>query len=60
MVSALIQAGLRIESLSEFPLAHYQQFPCLVRGDDGWWRWPSPDNTLPMLFAVTATKPAGG
>jgi SAM-dependent methyltransferase len=59
VVSALIQAGLRIESLREFPLAHYQQFPCLVRGDDGWWRWPSPDNTLPMLFAVTATKPAG-
>lgn len=57
VVSALIQAGLCIESLREFPLAHYQQFPCLVRGDDGWWRWPSAENTLPMLFSVTATKP---
>jgi SAM-dependent methyltransferase len=58
VVTALVQAGLRIERLSEFPLAHYQQFPCLVRGDDGWWRWPNSANTLPMLFAVTATKPS--
>ena len=57
VVTALVQAGLRIESLNEFPFAHFQQFPSLVRGDDGWWRWPSSDNTLPMLFAVTATKP---
>jgi SAM-dependent methyltransferase len=58
VVTALIQAGLRIERLEEFPLAHYQQFPCLVRGDDGWWRWPTPANTLPMLFAITASKPS--
>lgn len=57
VVTALIQAGLRIERLSEFPLAHYQQFPGLVLGDDGWWRWPTPENTLPMLFAIAATKP---
>ncbi|HKW19798.1 MAG TPA: class I SAM-dependent methyltransferase [Ktedonobacterales bacterium] len=57
VVTALIQVGLRIERLEEFPLAHYQQFPCLAHGDDGWWRWPTPTNTLPMLFAVTASKP---
>ena len=58
VVSALARAGLRIERLEEYPLAHYQRFPCLVQGADGWWRWPTPDNTLPMLFAITAT--AGG
>jgi hypothetical protein len=57
VVTALIQAGLCLERLDEFPLAHYQQFPCLVRGDDGWWRWPTSANSLPMLFAVTARKP---
>lgn len=56
VVCALARAGLRVEKLDEFPLAHYQQFPCLVRGDDGWWRWPTPDNTLPLLFALTATS----
>lgn len=58
VVTALIQAGLRIELLEEFPLAHYQQFSCLVQGDDGWWRWPTSENTLPMLFAITASKPS--
>jgi hypothetical protein len=58
VVTALIRAELRIEDLREFPLARYQQFPSLIRGGDGWWRWPSPENTLPMLFSVTATKPA--
>lgn len=56
VVTALARTGLRIERLDEYPLAHYQQFPCLVRGDDGWWRWPTPDNTLPLLFALTATS----
>ncbi len=57
VVNALIQAGLRIERLDEFPLAHYQRFSCLAQGDDGWWRWPTPANTLPMLFAITASQP---
>lgn len=60
VITALVQAGLRVNRLNEFPLAHYQQFPCLVRGDDGWWRWPSSTNTLPMLFALAATKPHAG
>ena len=59
VVTALAQAGLRIERLEEYPLAHYQQFPCLIQGEDGWWRWPTPENTLPMLFAIAATR-AGG
>lgn len=58
VVTALARAGLRIERLEEYPLAHYQQFPCLVQGEDGWWRWPTPENTLPMLFALAATKQA--
>ena len=58
VVTALVQAGLRIERLDEFPLAHYQQFSCLVQGEDGWWRWPTPATTLPMLFAITAGKPS--
>lgn len=57
VVTALIQAGLRLDLLQEFPLAFYQQFPTLVRDDDGWWRWPAPDITIPMLFAIRATKP---
>ena len=56
LLTALITAGLRIEYLHEFPLAHYRRFPSLVRGEDGWWRWSSPDQTLPMLFSLRAAK----
>lgn len=58
LLSALIAAGLRIEYLHEFPIAHYRRFPSLVRSEDGWWRWPSPTQTLPMLFSLRAVKEA--
>ncbi len=56
LLTALIAAGLRIEYLHEFPLSHYQRYPSLVLGADGWWRWPSPEQTLPMLFSLRAAK----
>jgi SAM-dependent methyltransferase len=56
VISALLAAGLRIEYLHEFPYQHYQQFPSLVRDDDGWWRWPTPENTMPLLFSLRATR----
>jgi SAM-dependent methyltransferase len=56
VITALIAAGLRLEYIHEFPMQHYQQFPSLVRDADGWWRWPAPGNTLPMLFSIRASK----
>lgn len=56
VITALITAGLRIEYVHEFPMQHYQQFASLVRDDEGWWRWSSPDNTLPLLFSIRAGK----
>ncbi len=59
---ALLDAGLRFDYVHEIPLAHYQRFPALVRGDDGYWHWPepadatTPRNTLPLLFSVLARK----
>jgi SAM-dependent methyltransferase len=56
LLTALIAAGLRLDYLHEFAQAHYRRFPSLARGTDGWWRWPSPAQTLPMLFSLRATK----
>ena len=56
VLTASIQAGLSIQEVREHPLTFYQQFPALVRGDDGYWRWPTPDNTLPLLFSLRATR----
>jgi SAM-dependent methyltransferase len=56
VVSALLAAGLRLDFLHEHAVTCYQRFQALVRGDDGWWRWPSPEHTLPLLFSLRATK----
>lgn len=60
-LTALIEAGLRLEYVHEFPFAHYQRFPMLVPGDDHYWRWPdsanaSPITTTPLLFSTLAHK----
>lgn len=56
VLTALIQAGLRPQEVREHPMTFYRQFPALVRGDDGYWRWPTPNNTLPLLFSLRATR----
>lgn len=58
VVSAVANAGLRIESLREFPFAHWLQFPQLVESGDGYWRWPDGANTLPLLFSLRARRDA--
>lgn len=58
VITALIAAGLRLEYVHEFPMQHYQQFPALVQDADGWWRWPAPGNTLPLLFSLRASLDA--
>jgi SAM-dependent methyltransferase len=57
VITSLLAAGLQLEYVHEFPIAHYQRFPALVRGADGWWRWPAPNTTLPLLFSIRAHKP---
>jgi hypothetical protein len=58
IVTALIDAGLRIDFLHEFDFAEWA-IPFLVASDDGKWRLPS-DSTgeLPLFFSLKATKPA--
>ncbi|HEX6123085.1 MAG TPA: class I SAM-dependent methyltransferase [Ktedonobacterales bacterium] len=56
VITALAQAGLRLESLCEHPATFYRQFPMLIEGSDGLWRWPDPAITLPLLFSLRARK----
>lgn len=55
MVSALIDAGLRVERLRELPLGVWRRFPSMTRDTDGWWRLPG--DPLPLLVACRACKP---
>ena len=57
VVSALIDAGLRIDFLHEFDFCEWQ-LPWLVQSPDGNWRLP-PDagGQLPLFFSLKATQP---
>ncbi len=56
ILSALIQAGLTIEFLHEFPVMHWAPFPFLKQGEDHLWHLPQGDPQLPLLFSLRATK----
>lgn len=55
LVTALINAGLRIERLRELPVDVRQRVPSMVRSDDGFWRLPG--NPLPLMVTCVATRP---
>ncbi len=56
VATALIQAGLTVEFIHEFPECCYRHFPWMVRGEDGWWRQPDGRDLLPMTFTLRARK----
>ena len=57
IVTALIDAGLRIEALREYPF-NLWRLDFLERGADGRWRMPGElDGRLPLSFSLRATKP---
>jgi SAM-dependent methyltransferase len=57
IINVLIDAGLHIEFLHEFPVCAWQALPFLEEGADGWWRAPAGMIPIPMTFSLRATKP---
>jgi SAM-dependent methyltransferase len=57
-VTALIDAGLRIEFLHEFPYCAWPAVRSMTKGDDGYYRLPDNDARIPFLFSIKATKDA--
>ena len=57
VVTSLIDAGLRIDFLHEFPFGGWRALPDMTRSDDGYYHLPD-DSPVPLLFSVKATKPA--
>jgi len=59
IVSALVEAGLEIRSLREFPFCEWR-LDFLEERDDGRWRLPGDgDGRMPLFFSILATKPSG-
>jgi SAM-dependent methyltransferase len=57
VITALLDAGLSIESFREYPSCHEQLLANLVR-DDGRWRSPPDEPQLPLVYAIRASRPA--
>lgn len=59
IVTALIDAGLRIRSLREYPFVAWK-LDFLVESPDGGWRLPpGSGGELPLSFSILASKDAG-
>jgi SAM-dependent methyltransferase len=60
IVSALVDAGLRIEFLHEFDFVEWP-VSFLVEGEDGRWRLPpNARGGLPLFFSLKASRPRRG
>lgn len=57
VITALIEAGLALEWVHEFPFSGEKHSPLQVQGEGGLWRWANPANTIPLLFSIRARKP---
>jgi SAM-dependent methyltransferase len=58
VVSALIDSGLRIDHLHEFPFSTYQFMPITEQRADGKVRLTKHDGSVPLLYSIKASKPA--
>ncbi len=59
VLTALIEAGLRIEFFHEFPLTPWAQLPSLMaQVSENQWRLTDHDGSLPLIYSIKATKPA--
>lgn len=56
VITSLIEAGLAIEFLHEFPFHLRDKFPGMVEGPDGYWRFNGAHGEIPLLFSLKARK----
>jgi SAM-dependent methyltransferase len=57
IVTSLVDAGLTIEFLHEFPYAARAKFPFMEQREDGWWHLPPGQVQIPLLFSLLARNP---
>jgi SAM-dependent methyltransferase len=56
IVTAVIEAGLTIESLFEHRTCLWQALPFMTPDEDGWWRLPDRTERLPLMYSIRARK----
>jgi hypothetical protein len=58
VLTAVLDAGLTIESFREYDHTLFPRWPFLVRGDDGAYRLPPDVPAIPLMYSLRARKPA--
>lgn len=58
IVTALVDAGLRIEFVHEHPWSFFQRFDAMEADADGRWWLPGLAHDLPFTFSLQARRPA--
>ena len=58
VVTALVRAGLRIESLRELDRDVLRQWDMMERAEDGMWRMPADRPSLPLMYVLRARREA--
>jgi hypothetical protein len=56
IIGGLLGAGLRLDRFTEHDCIPWEMFTCLVRGEDGYYRWPA-EPWLPLSYSLRAVKP---
>jgi SAM-dependent methyltransferase len=57
VITAIAQAGLTIQSLTETRLLPWPRWAPMVRTAGGWWVMPESEPRFPVLYGLKATKP---
>lgn len=56
VITALIEAGLRIEFVHEFPFTIFDAYPWVEKHDDGYYYPKAGIPSLPLMFSIRAVK----
>lgn len=56
ILNALIDAGLQIQHVGEYPFIAWQMLPFMEKDERGWWRIPPDKPQVPLMFSIEATK----
>lgn len=56
ILTAAVQAGLRITNLREYPYSHYRSVPEMLAGKDSYYHHPRWSESIPFLFSLSLIK----
>jgi SAM-dependent methyltransferase len=57
VLTALADAGLRIDGVTEYPFSYFRMYEAAVEDDDGRYRTPEGEPDLPLLYRIEASQP---